>query len=303
MPGRRRPTRHRRVRRADGARGTGSVESGHVESPAVPPRRRARRHRLLRGTRHLRRGRLDARQGRDPLHVHRRPRSARRRRHRRDPGPGARVRRRDLAPDRLQDRPRRRGPRRPRVRCVPHPLRRQDLLQHHSPRPRGDRHDARAGDEGRRRRHLGRRVDLQGQRHRAVLPLRPARQPPPAHLQAVARRRLRHRARRPLRDVGVARRARLPLPRQRREGVLDRREHLGRDARGEDPRAPRTSRSRPSSRSWACASGTRRSRSPPKTSRSRSSSVARSRSTASSTPIRSSSSTRRTASAAATASA
>ena len=37
----------------------------------------------------------------------------------------------------------------------------------------------------------------------------------------------------------------------RREGVLDRRQHLGRHARGQDPRAPRTSRSRSSSRSWA----------------------------------------------------
>ena len=42
-----------------------------------------------------------------------------------------------------------------------------------------------------RRRHLGRRLDLQGQRHRALLPLRPAREPGPAHLQAVARQRLR----------------------------------------------------------------------------------------------------------------
>ena len=35
---------------------------------------------------------------------------------------------------------------------------------------------------------LGRRVHLQGQRHRAVLPLRPAREPRPADLQALARR-------------------------------------------------------------------------------------------------------------------
>ena len=60
---------------------------------------------------------------------------------------------------------------------------------------------------------LGRRLDLQGQRHRAVLPLRPARQPEPADLQAVAGRRLRRRARRPPRDVGVAHRARPALPR------------------------------------------------------------------------------------------
>ena len=63
--------------------------------------------------------------------------------------------------------------------------------------------------------------------------------PRAAHLQAVARRRLRHRARRPQRDERVARRARLPLPRLRREGLLDRRQHLGRHPRGEDARAPR----------------------------------------------------------------
>ncbi|MCK7501411.1 MAG: hypothetical protein MZW92_73565 [Comamonadaceae bacterium] len=43
------------------------------------------------------------------------------------------------------------------------------------------------GDAGGRRPHLGRRQHLQGQRHRALLPLRPARQPGAAHLQAVAR--------------------------------------------------------------------------------------------------------------------
>ena len=86
--------------------------------------------------------------------------------------------------------------------------RRQDLLQHHAARPGGHRHPPRAGHAGRRRRHLGRRLDLQGQRHRALLPLRPARQPQPAHLQAVARRGLRRRARRPGRDERVAERAR-----------------------------------------------------------------------------------------------
>ena len=86
---------------------------------------------------------------------------------------------------------------------------------------------------------LGRRLHLQGQRHRAVLPLRPARQPVPADLQAVAGRRLRHRARRPHGDVRVAGRARPALPRQHREGVLHRRQHLGRHPRGQAPRAPR----------------------------------------------------------------
>ena len=63
--------------------------------------------------------------------------------------------------------------------------------------------------------------------------------PDAAHLQAVARRRLRHRARRPRRDEPVAHRARPALPRQPGEGVLHRRQHLGRHPRGQDPRAPR----------------------------------------------------------------
>ncbi len=44
-------------------------------------------------------------------------------------------------------------------------------------------------------------------------------------------------ARRPARDERVARRARPPARRLGREGVLDRREHARRDARGEGPRA------------------------------------------------------------------
>ena len=83
--------------------------------------------------------------------------------------------------------------------------RRQDLLQHHAARPCRHRHAAGAGDARRRRRHLGRRQHLQGQRHRALLPLRAAGQPGAAHLQAVARRRLRRRARRPRRDERVPR--------------------------------------------------------------------------------------------------
>ena len=118
--------------------------------------------------------------------------------------------------------------------------RRQDLLQHHAARPRRHRHAAGAGDARRRRRHLGRRQHVQGQRHRALLPLRPARQPEPADLQAVARQRLRHRARRPHRDERVPDRPRPALPRRHREGVLDRRQHLGRDARGQVARGAAT---------------------------------------------------------------
>ena len=46
------------------------------------------------------------------------------------------------------------------VRRLPHQHRRHHLFQHHAARPRRDRHDAGRGDEGRRRRHLGRRLDL-----------------------------------------------------------------------------------------------------------------------------------------------
>ena len=63
------------------------------------------------------------------------------------------------------------------------------------------------------------------------------------------------RARRPQGDVGVPEPRRLRLQDERREGVLDRLEHAGRDARGEGPRAPGQAASRSSSRSWASRSG------------------------------------------------
>ena len=59
-------------------------------------------------------------------------------------------------------------------------------------------------------------------------------------------------------------RAWAPVPRERREGVLDRREHLGRDARGEGARAARPLAARSSSRSWASVTGIPPSRSRPK---------------------------------------
>ena len=59
-------------------------------------------------------------------------------------------------------------------------------------------------------------------------------------------------------------RARPAVPRLDREGVLHRRQHLGRDARGEEARARWTSRWIWSSRSWACGSGTTPSRSRPR---------------------------------------
>ena len=92
----------------------------------------------------------------------------------------AAIRRRERAPGRLPRAARRRRDRRAAVRRVPHLHRRRALLQHHADRPRGDRHDARRRDARRRRQHLGRREHVQGQRHRAVLSLRPAREPEPA---------------------------------------------------------------------------------------------------------------------------
>ena len=109
---------------------------------------------------------------------------------------------------------------------------------------------------------------LQGQRHRALLPLRPARQPDAAHLQAVARPRLRRRARRPRRDERVPRRPRPAVPRPRR-----RRRTRPTPTSGAPPTRPSRSRSWPrawtsSSRSWASPTGTPRWRSRPRTSRS-----------------------------------
>ena len=134
--------------------------------------------------------------GRHPLRLHRQPRAARRTGLRRDPAPRAAIRRRKGAADRLPRAARGRRARRAAVRRLPHLDRRRPLLQHHADRPRRHRHDARRRDEGRRRAHLGRWQHVQGQRHRAVLPLRPARQPEPAHLQAVARSDVHRRARR-----------------------------------------------------------------------------------------------------------
>ena len=113
------------------------------------------------------------------------------------------VRRRESAPDRL---PRAAGRRRDRgaaMRCVPHFHGRRPVLQHDAARPRRHRHDARRRHEGRRRPHLGRRQHVQGQRHRALLPLRAAGQPEPPHLQTVARSAVHRRAGRPQGNVGV----------------------------------------------------------------------------------------------------
>ena len=113
------------------------------------------------------------------------------------------------------------------------------LLQHHADRPRRHRHDAGRRDARGRGQHLGRRQHLQGQRHRAVLPLRPARQSQPEDLQAVARPGVHRRTRRTRRDVGLHDRRRFRVPDEVGEGLLDRLQHPRRDARSEGPRAPR----------------------------------------------------------------
>ena len=185
---------------------------------------------------------MDAREGGGALHLHRRPRPVRRARRRVRARPGRRLRRRGRPAGRLPGGARRGGPGRPHVRRLPHQVGGPRLLQHHAPRPRGHRHPAGPRHARGRRADLGRRVHLQGQRHRAVLPLRPARQPVAAGLQALARRGVRRRAGRPGRDVPVACRPRAPLPGQQGEGLLDRREHLGRHPRGQAARAPRRER-------------------------------------------------------------
>ena len=123
---------------------------------------------------------------------------------------------------------------------VPHLDGGRDVLQHDADRARRDRHDARRRDARGRRPHLGRRQHVQGQRHRALLPLRPARQSRSAHLQAVARRRRSSTswaAARRCRSTSNARRLRLQD--EHGEGVLDRLQPARRDARGEGPRVPR----------------------------------------------------------------
>ncbi|CAA9245936.1 MAG: Argininosuccinate synthase, partial [uncultured Blastococcus sp.] len=204
-----------------------------------PPQGRARRHRLLRRAGHLGRRGLDAEQRGRALLLHRRHRPVRRAGRRWGARPGDAVRRRARAGGRLHAPAGGGGARRPRLRRVPHPQWRSRLLQHDAARPGGDRDAAGARDARRRRRHLGRRLDVQGQRHRALLPVRAARQPGAAHLQALAGRGLRHRARWTPRDERLARRARAAVPRLPGEGLLHRRQHLGCDPRGQDARAAR----------------------------------------------------------------
>ena len=151
-------------------------------------------------------------EGRDPLRLHRQPRPARRARLRRHPAQGAAVRRREGAPDRL---PRRSSSPKASPRCSAAPSTSPPpACTYFNTTPLGR---AVTGtmlvrrDEGRRRQHLGRRQHLQGQRHRALLPLRPARQPGAAIYKPWLDQRVHRRARRPRGDVGVHDAGRLRL--------------------------------------------------------------------------------------------
>jgi argininosuccinate synthase len=69
----------------------------HVQGALLPARRRTRRHRLLRRSRHLGSGRVDAREGRRAVHLYRRHRPVRRAGHRLGARPRHGVRRGDRA--------------------------------------------------------------------------------------------------------------------------------------------------------------------------------------------------------------
>ena len=211
----------------------------HEYDSEKPAQGRKSRHRFFGRSRHLSRAALDEAEGRARLCLYRQSRPARRGRLRRDSAQGAGVRRRKGPAGGL---PHATGPRRHRrhpVRRLPRLDRRHRLFQHHAARPRGDRHDAGRGHEGRRRQHLGRWLDLQGQRYRAVLPLRPADQSELADLQALARPAVHRRTGRPRGNVGVHDRQWLRLQDECRKGLLDRQQSARRHPRGQGSRASR----------------------------------------------------------------
>ena len=210
------------------------------QGPDLPPRGRARRHRLLRRPRHLRRGRVDAREGRDPVHLHRRPRPVRRARHRQRARPRDAVRRRDRPRGRLPPQLVEEGL--AALACGAFHIRsgRPDVLQHHAAGPRRHRHAAGARDARRTACTSGatarrsRATTSSGSTATACSPTPTLRIYKP-WLDADFVEELGGRAR----DEPVAHRARAALPRQPGEGLLHRRQHLGRHARGQDARAPR----------------------------------------------------------------
>ena len=195
-----------------------------------------RRYRVFRRARHERRGALDALERRDPVHVYGQPRAAGRSRLRRDSSEGAGLRRRNRAIDRVPSAARGRRHRGHPMWRVSHFHRRRDVLQYHAPRSCRYRNDAGGRDARRPGEHLGRRQHVQRQRHRALLPLRAARESSASNLQAVARPAVHRRTRRPHRDVAVHGRAWLRVQDERGESVLDRLQHPRRNARSEGSR-------------------------------------------------------------------
>ena len=143
--------------------------------PHLAPGRRACRDCVLGWARHDRGRGLDPREGRGAVRPDGRPRPVRRDRRGRRPRTREGGRRRGGDPRRLPPAPRPRGARRAPLRGLPRLVRREDVLQHDPARARGDGDDARARDARARGRRLGRRLHVQGQRHRALLSLRPAR--------------------------------------------------------------------------------------------------------------------------------
>ena len=208
------------------------------DHPAKPARRRKSRHRLFRRPRHLRRPLVDETKRRTPLRLHRQPRPAGRKRLRRHPGKSAPLRCGAGASRRLPHAAgARRHPCHP-VRRLSRLNRRPDLLQHHPAWPRRHRHHAGRGDAGRRREHLGRRQHLQGQRHRALLPLRPHDQPASENLQTLAGPALYRRTGRPRGNVTISERQRLRLQNERGKSLLHRLQPVRRHPRSQRPRIP-----------------------------------------------------------------
>ena len=255
----------RRLRPLPRARGRATVRRERRPILALAAGRRAGRDRLLRRPRHLLRARVDARaraRSRTPSP----PTSASTTSRTSAPSPSGRAATAPRTPCSSTAARRSRARGSPRSSAARSTSRRPGR-RYFNTTPLGRAvtgHAARPGDARARRRDLGRRLDLQGQRHRALLPLRAAREPGAADLQALARRGVRRRARRPQGDERVARRARPAARQLGREGLLDRREPARRDARGEGPRAALDEHEDRRADHGRRATGTRRSRSSPR---------------------------------------
>ena len=198
------------------------------------------------------------------------------------PDPGHAVRRRARPRGRLPARAGRGGPGRAGLRGVPRPLGRADLLQHHPARAGGHRHDAGSG-------HAAPTTSTSGataRRSRATTssastatgcwPTRACASTsrgwtPTSCTELGGRAEMSQ----------WLRRAQPALPRQQGEGVLHRRQHLGRHPRGQDPGAPRRLAGDRRADHGRAVLGPRRARSTPRTSPCGSSTAARWRSTAS----------------------